>query len=253
MPPESAERVIVGLLCRTSDRGEESSAGTRELAELLDARLIGSPGRPHEGAYDADLEDSRGCLLEAGGQVDDALDAGRVPVLLAGECSVSVATLPVVRRHREDVRVLWIDAHADFHTPTTTQDAYLARMCLAGSCGLWETGFGTGPAPGQVAMFGVRDVDGPEQVALETGGVARLHDLAPLAGMPVFVHVDLDVLEPTTMPARFPADGGITPRALREILGEVARTCEVLGAQVTSVAPDHGEVAADAIAPLLHG
>ena len=45
-----------------------------------------------------DLRDSRGCLLEAGGQLDDALDGGRFPVLCAGDCSICVTTLPALAR-----------------------------------------------------------------------------------------------------------------------------------------------------------
>lgn len=250
-PPEPAERQIVGLLCRTADRGPEAAAGTQELGELLEARLIGSPGRPRELSHTDDLRESRGCLLEAGGQIDDALEEGRVPILLAGDCAVAVSTLPVVVRRRADVRVLWIDAHADFHTPQTSPDGYLGGMCLAGACGLWDTGFGVGPDPGHVVMHGVRDVGGGERVALDTSGVVRIEDPAALAGLPVFVHVDLDVLDPATLPARNPVPGGMTPRGLRHFLDEIARTCEIVGAEVTSAAPDHGELAADAIAPLL--
>ena len=57
-------------------------------------RTIGAPGEPRASAYEDDLRDSRGCLLEAGGQVDDALDGGNVPVLLAAECSIALTTLP---------------------------------------------------------------------------------------------------------------------------------------------------------------
>jgi len=95
------ERQIAALLCRTSERGADAAAGTRELAELLGARIIGSPGEPRAGDHRDDLRDGRGCLLEAGGQIDDALEAGRAPILLAPECSVSVSTLPVVVARRD--------------------------------------------------------------------------------------------------------------------------------------------------------
>ena len=129
------ERQIAALLCRTSERGADAAAGTRELAELLGARIIGSPGEPRAGDHRDDLRDGRGCLLEAGGQIDDALEAGRAPILLAPECSVSVSTLPVVVARRPAVRVLWLDAHPDFNTPETSTSGYLAGMCLAGACG----------------------------------------------------------------------------------------------------------------------
>jgi arginase family enzyme len=244
-------RQLTALLCRTSDRGPQAAAGTRELAELLGARIIGSAGEPRTLSWQEDLRASRGCLLEAGGQVDDAFASGDAPVLLAGECSVSVATLPVVVGHHPDVRVLWLDAHGDFNTPATTASGYLGGMCLAGACGLWETGFGAGLDPARVIMHGVRDVDGGERVALDRCGVYRLEDPAQLAGMKLFVHLDLDVLAPEVFPASFPAPGGLSPQALRDLLAEVVAVADVAGAEVTSAAPGHGEVAADAIGPLL--
>jgi len=245
------DRQVVGMLCRTSDRGHEATEGTRELAELLDARIVGSPGEPRSGTWEEDLRDSRGCLLEAGGQVDDALDAGRAPILLAGECSVSVATLPVVVRHRPATRVLWLDAHGDFNTPETTASGYLGGMCLAGACGLWDTGFGAGLEPARVIMHGVRELDGGERVALDRCGVHRVEDPAQLEGFELFVHVDLDVLDPLAFPASVPAPGGLSPTGLREFLAHATAVGTLVGAEITSAAPRHGELAADAIAPLL--
>ncbi|HEX8207966.1 MAG TPA: hypothetical protein VF587_18015, partial [Solirubrobacteraceae bacterium] len=96
---------VVGLLCRTSDRTPGHARGVAALAPLLaeqagaEARMIGSPGEPAQQDWSEDLRASRGCLLEAGGQVDDALVAGRFPVLLAGDCSIAMTTLPTVARH----------------------------------------------------------------------------------------------------------------------------------------------------------
>ena len=38
-------------------------------------------------------------------------------------------------------------------------------MCLAGACGLWDTGFGAGLDPPRVIMHGVRELEGGERVA----------------------------------------------------------------------------------------
>jgi arginase family enzyme len=245
------ERQLAALLCRTSDRFAAGAAGTRELAELLGARIVGSPGEPRAAGWAEDLRDARGCLLEAGGQLDDALEAGRMPILLAAECSIAVATLPVLVRRHPDARVLWLDAHADFHTPRTTRSGYLGGMCLAGACGLWDTGFGAGLDPPRVIMHGVRDVEGGERVGLDRGGVHRIDDPAVLAGYDVFVHLDLDVLDPSVLPAAFAVDGGLLPAQLRAFLAEVDGGCTILGAEITSAAPGHADLVADAIAPLL--
>jgi hypothetical protein len=52
-------------------------------------------------------------------------------------------------------------------------------------------------------------------------------------------------------PARFPVPAGLTPNALREFLEGVLGVCTVVGAQITSAAPGHAAVVAEAIAPLL--
>lgn len=241
---------LVALLCRTADRTPEPVAGAAALAERFGARIIGSPSTPRSARYDDDLRTGRGCLLEAGGQVDDALDAGRVPVVFAGDCAIAVSTLPVVARHRPDAWVLWLDAHADFNTPQTSPSGYLGGMGLAAACGLWDAGFGAGLDPAQVAMIGVRDVDGGERVALDTHGVGRPDDAGGLAGLPVFLHVDLDVLDPDDLPSAWPVAGGLSFFGLYDVLTEVVGACEVVGAEVTGAHPDHVDALADALGPL---
>jgi arginase len=242
----------VALLCRTSDRGPEGAEGAAELGRLLDARMIGTPGPFRDGRYDEDLRDARGCLLEAGGQIDDALDAGRRPVLLAGDCSISLTTLPTVLRHRPGARVLWLDAHGDFNSPETTSSGYLGGMCLAGACGVWDPGLGHTPIdPARVVQWGVRDLDGGERVLLETRGVHRVEDASALEGLEVFVHVDFDVLDPADMPARFPAPGGASPERVRDLLEQVAGSCTVVGLEVTSIAPAHATLAREVLDPVL--
>jgi arginase family enzyme len=242
----------VALLCRTSDRGPEGAEGAAELGELLGARAIGTPGTFRDGRYDEDLRDGRGCLLEAGGQIDDALAEGRRPLLLAGDCSISLTTLPTVARHRPGARILWLDAHGDFNSPETTVSGYLGGMCLAGACGVWEPGLGHEAIdPTSVVQWGVRDLDGGERVLLETRGVHRVDDAGALEGLEVYLHLDLDVLDPSVMPARFPVRDGASPEQVRALLAEIARACTVIGAEVTSIAPAHGTLAREVLDPLL--
>ncbi len=256
VPPSDGTRQLVSLLCRTSDRDAHGMAGAAALGERLGARAIGSVGEPRHTAWAEDLRSARGCLLEAGGQLDDAFEAGRVPILLAGSCSVCVTTLPVVARHHPDAWVLWLDAHGDFLTPETTSSQFLGGMCLAGACGIWETGFeGATLDPARVVMFGVRDLEGPERVLLETHGVGTVERPGALAdlldGRRVFIHLDLDVLDPDVLPASFPAPGGLQLDQLHRLLDLVAGACDVVGAEVTSAHPDQAEALAEVLAPLL--
>jgi arginase family enzyme len=255
---------VVALLCRTSDRVPHGAAGAEALAATLAGRagaiprLIGSPGTPRATAWEDDLRDARGCLLEAGGQLDDALVEGRFPVLLASDCSICVATLPALARRLPAVRVLWLDAHADFNTPETTPSAFLGGMCLAGACGLWDTGFGGDLDPARVLMCGVREVDAGERPLLDTRGVGRV-DGRPstvaglLAGEQVFIHLDLDVLDPAELPGTaFPAGGGFGLDGLSALLAEVAASADVVGAEITSfTAPQLAPRFAEALTALL--
>ena len=262
---------VIGLLCRTSDRSAGHARGVAALAPALadqaatTARMIGTAGEPRDADWSDDLRDSRGCLLEAGGQVDDALVADRFPVLVAGDCSISATTLPTVLRHEPDAHVLWLDAHGDFNTPDTTPSGFLGGMALAAACGKWDAGLVEDVVdPARVVMCGVRDLDGPEQVLLETSGVQNVRPSQlgdELDGKDVYVHLDLDVLDPTVMPALFPADGGLSDAGLRTLLGEVAGVSRLIGVEITAFeAPEDEaertaltETIATIVQPLMRG
>jgi arginase len=253
---------VVGIRCRTSDRTEAAGRGVEALAALVgkrlgrEPRLIGTAGQPRAAGYEDDLRDSRGCLLEAGGQVDDALSGGNVPVLLAGDCSICLTTLPAALRWRPEAKVLWLDAHGDFNTPQTTRSGFLGGMCLAGACGEWDAGLGEQIAAERVVLAGVRDLDPAERELLERSeatviGASVVETLVAvknaLDGAPVYVHLDLDVLDPEFFPAQLPAPGGLDPDKLYDLLEAVCEECELVGVEVTAFeAPEDDEERAEA-------
>ena len=142
-----ARAALDGALRRWRCRWSRCAAGPRTasgrpqgveiLAPLVgealgvEPRYIGSAGEVRETRFEDDLEGSRGCLLEAGGQIDDALHAGDAPLLLAADCAVSLTTLPAVVRNRPEARLLWLDAHGDYNTPSTTGGGYLGGACAS--------------------------------------------------------------------------------------------------------------------------
>jgi arginase family enzyme len=239
---------LVALRCRTSDHTGALVRGVDELAPLVgerlgvEARSIGSPSQPRVADWPDDLADARGCLLEAGGQVDDALEAHRLPILLADDCAVALTTLPTIGRRRPDARVLWLDAHADFNTPSTTESRYLSGMALAGACGLWDSGFEGSIEPERVVLAGARDVEGGERELLERSPVtaigtsleALVATQNALDRAPVYVHLDLDVLDPEDFPAEFPAPGGLRPDKLFDLVEAITGECELVGMEVTA-------------------
>ena len=235
----------VGMLCRIS---EFYPTAVRELAEALgvEARFVGTPEEPRRQHWSEALKDGRGCLLEAGGQVDDALAAGNFPLLIAGDCSIALTTLAALHRHRPDARVLWLDTHADFNTPETTKSDFLGGMALAGACGLWDAGLAEPFPADRVVLAGVGDLDPPERENLDGTGAtvigAGLDTLVAvqnaLDGAPVYVHFDSDVLE------------SIRAEKLYDLLEAVADESEIVGVQL-NVEPAYMEGTAGALEPLL--
>lgn len=262
---------VVALRCRTSDRTPGGGRGAGALAPVLgerlgvEARVIGSAGDARPRDWSEDLKDAHGCLLEAGGQVDDALADGKLPILLASDCSVCLTTLPTVARYFPAARFLWLDAHGDFNSPDTTGSGFLGGMCLAGACGVWDSGFDGTIDPARVLTAGVRDLDAGEQVNLERAGVGRAERpgqvVDVLRGDAVFVHLDLDVLDPDEFPAQFPVPGGFSTDGIRLLLDEIAAACRVVGFEITAFeAPEDeaetdrlAEVVASIVEPLLPG
>ena len=235
----------VGMLCRIS---EHYPTAVRELVAALgvEARFIGESEEPRKQHWQAALDENRGCLLEAGGQVDDALAAGNFPLLIAGDCAIGLTTLAAVGRHRPDARVLWLDTHGDFNTPDTTQSDFLGGMALAGAVGLWDAGVAP-PFPAErVVLAGVAELEAPERENIERSGAtivgAGLDTLVAVQNAidasPVYVHFDSDVLE------------SIRADKLYDLLEAVADESEIVGVQV-NIEPQYVEGTVGALEPLL--
>jgi arginase family enzyme len=141
-----------------------------------------------------------------------------------------------VARHVPDVQVLWLDAHADSNTPESTPSHFLGGMCLGASVGLWDAGFPAALEPERVRGVGIRDTDPGEWVP---------EPLDALSG-PVYVHLDLDVLDPSVLPAQFPVPGGLTVAEVRDVLASLE---DVVGIEITAFEQPEGR--ADAIAELV--
>ncbi len=101
------------------------------------------------------------------------LHGGRLPILLGGDHSLAVGSIGAVARHcRENgrrLRVLWLDAHADFNTSVLTPSGNLHGMPVACLCGFGPPELirigGAVPAvePTCIRQIGIRSVDPGEK------------------------------------------------------------------------------------------
>ena len=101
------------------------------------------------------------------------LQIGRMPIVLGGDHCLGIGSISAVARHCRDtgkkLRILWLDAHADFNTSELTPSGNIHGMPVACLCGfgpkeLIEIG-GHVPAisPKWVRQIGIRSVDEGEK------------------------------------------------------------------------------------------
>jgi arginase len=108
------------------------------------------------------------------------LNDARMPILLGGDHCLSIGSISAVARHCREtgkkLRVLWLDAHADFNTQVLTPSGNLHGMPVACLCGLGPKNLielsGRVPAlaSGSVRQIGIRSVDqGEKRLVHEMG------------------------------------------------------------------------------------
>ena len=154
------------------------------------------------------------------------LAAGHLPILLGGDHCLGIGSISAVARHCREtgkkLRVLWLDAHADFNTSVLTPSGNIHGMPVACLCGhgpqaLIQIG-GTVPAisPKVVRQIGIRSVDPGEkrfvhQMGLEVFDMRYIDEMGmrhtmelALATMDANTHLhvsfDVDFLEPDIAP-----------------------------------------------------
>lgn len=252
---------------RAGDHNDRAMQATPLLAAALGERLAASPtviGESHPASpsnWDDELAFALPALQQMADHYDRLLAAGRSPVTALSRCAVALATLPMVAKHRPDAVVLWFDAHADLNTPENTVTGYLGGLALSGPLGLWNSGLGGGLAERNAILVGTRDIDGPEQDLIDAGRVGLVPvkgDMADelrrvVAGRPVYVHIDCDVLEPGIVPTDYAVPHGMTLELL-EACAEALTDSEIVGIEVGELeTADAGSADADQPARLIIG
>jgi arginase len=150
--------------------------------------------------------------------LSDRVASSGVDRVYAGDCMAPLGVLAGLQRRGVRPFIVWLDAHGDFNTWETTPSGYIGGMPLAILVGREERrmleGIGLEKIPeDRILLSDAREVDPREGVALSRSAVriARLEELAGLlpAEGPIYLHLDLDVVRPSEMPAlRYPAAGG---------------------------------------------
>lgn len=253
---------------RAGDHNDRAMAASPRLAAALAARygvtatVVGSPRPALSAPWDVELDAARDELAELHTRYRQLFADGRSPVTALSRCAVALATLPVVAQHRPDAVVVWFDAHADINTPENTITGYLGGLALSGPLGLWDSGLGAGLALGNAVLAGVRDIDPPETELID-GTALTLVAPGPdfgdrlgraVAGRPVYVHIDCDVLNPGIVPTDYQVPGGLGLADLHAAAVALARS-EIIGIEIGELETTRDDEdltpLLDALAPVL--
>ncbi len=204
-------------------------------------------------SWQAEIQTSFELMRMLSKAVREAREAGRLPIVLAGNCSTAIGTLVGLG---DGVGVVWFDAHADFNTPDTTTSGFLdgtAVAIITGRC--WKTLSASIPgfkpiADERICLIGTRDVDSLEGQLLADSNVEVIEPDKIRSGLAralksigqhvesIYVHLDLDVLDAGVASANsFAVSGGLTIDDVEYALGEIARDFHIAGVTLSAYDP----------------
>ncbi|HYA15721.1 MAG TPA: agmatinase [Syntrophales bacterium] len=184
--------------------------------------------------------------------IADILAHNKIPVILGGEHSISYGVVQAMKEKYREVSVLQLDAHADlrnYYQCSPYGHASVGRR-ISELCPLVQVGIrsmsveeATFMAEGKVKTFSADFIleshNGLEKICKSLSG-------------DVYITIDIDVLDPSVMPATgTPEPGGIYWKDLLRIIREVTKRCRVRGFDVVELSPIPGMVAPDFLAAKL--
>lgn len=190
------------------------------------------------------------------------------PVVLSGNCNTVVGAISGLD---EDVGVIWFDAHGDCKTPETTSIAFLDGMGIPMIMGLcWKNLLSQVPHYQPIPISAILHLGGrhfykeekefisktglnviPADVLLGNSEAMITNALKKVTAKKVYLHIDLDVLDPTISPANeYAVCGGIGQGKMLDILDMVGETHTIVGCGFASYDPeyDNGQLSEVAIA-----
>jgi agmatinase len=263
--PEDARAVLVpfGLEATVSygsgtAKGPEAIIEASHEVELFDEDLWSEPYRKIGVATMAPFPIANGAasaLDQIEAITEDLLAAGKFPLILGGEHSVTAGVIRPFAKRFEELAVLHFDAHADlrdgYEGEHFSHAAALRRVLDHDNINL--------------VSIGIRNISAGEIPFLEANGDRiKIHwakdrasynaaaIAAELGDRPVFITVDVDGFDSSLMPATgTPEPGGLYWQDVIDIIKATAKTHRIVGADIMELAPIGGWHACDFLAAKL--
>ncbi len=177
------------------------------------------------------------------------------PLLLGGDCSMLVGVLTAFAQMDKKIGLVFLDGHADFHSPQSSPEGDPADMELAIISGRGPEKITriAGKYPllreEDIVVYGIRAWDQIAESHIPVYDRKRMADLGitrsvqkglePLVqkDLPLWVHFDVDALDPKFMPVMFPEPGGLTFEETEKFLELVWTSGQVVGMSVACYHP----------------
>lgn len=184
-------------------------------------------------------------------------------LVVGGGCGVAVPAIAHAAARHPRLAVVWCDAHGDLHTPSSSPSGSFGGMALRAALGESEPSMiAAGTDPARTVLVGARDLEQAEEDYIASSGVRRvfaedLGDADVLADAvgdadAVYVHVDLDVLDPTELAGvSMPVPFGATVVALTGAIAAVRARTPLVGASIAGFAPASPAAAVDDLGAIL--
>ncbi len=173
-------------------------------------------------------------MIEA--KADEILSAGKIPFLLGGEHLVSLGAVRAAAKKYPDLHIIHFDAHADLredYLGVRLSHACVMRRChdLLGDGRIWQFGIRSGTRDEFAFMR-------EGHVTTEPFSVNTLASLSFPEGTPVYLTVDLDVLDPSEFPGTGTQEaGGLRFTELLSALTEILRRFNVVALDNVELSP----------------
>ncbi|RWK07820.1 arginase family protein [Mesorhizobium sp.] len=206
-------------------------------------------GRVVEDGEEREIRTGFAVCNAVSGEVRIALDKGRFPIVLAGNCLTSAGA---VAGGGADA-IIWADQHGDLNTPDTSATGFLDGMALATVLGLcWRPMAAQIPGfkaidPSRCVLVNARDLDTAEKELLEKLPIIRTEcpGWSPAAqrlkadgASRVHMHIDLDVHDPEKLQAnRYTTPGGPAPEQMRSAMCGLAGPLDIAGLTISAYDP----------------
>jgi arginase len=197
--------------------------------------------------------------------VRDVVASGAVPLVLGGDCTITLGVVAGVRAVHPDAGLLYFDGDADLATPEATSSGVLDAMGIAHLIGLTDNELANlgGQRPllpaGRLVLFGVDETDSesfrrnvlqdhpglrwyPDHaVRQDPAGTARTALAGLTTGAGMVLHFDVDAIDSGDLPlANYPHYGtGVSLDAAAQALAVAAAAPDLTAIVLTEVNPTH--------------